>query len=195
MLGECGTKRAMSRQRPRKTAQPLDGQRLDALALHYVGRFATTRAKLVQYLHRKLRERGWGRMQSADPEANRGKAPWAWLYRRSRLALTKRRLWRAGLGDGGYRSPCARRERRRGLCRRACACPRRRCSIPHRLAGGPPAWAICVRGARVPLGAREGPGSNDSGRTRFDRARIIDLAPGDEEGMAELRQRFAPTDQ
>lgn len=30
-----------------------------ALALHYVGRYATTRARLVDYLRRKLRERGW----------------------------------------------------------------------------------------------------------------------------------------
>ena len=29
------------------------------LALFYVGRFATTRAKLATYLNRKLRERGW----------------------------------------------------------------------------------------------------------------------------------------
>jgi regulatory protein len=29
------------------------------LALHYVGRYATSRAKLATYLQRKLRERGW----------------------------------------------------------------------------------------------------------------------------------------
>lgn len=29
------------------------------MALHYVARFSTSRAKLVTYLHRKLRERGW----------------------------------------------------------------------------------------------------------------------------------------
>lgn len=38
---------------------PLDAQRLEELALSYVARFATTRAKLEQYLARKLRERGW----------------------------------------------------------------------------------------------------------------------------------------
>lgn len=38
---------------------PLDRAALDALALHYVGRFATSRAKLIAYLGRKLRERGW----------------------------------------------------------------------------------------------------------------------------------------
>ena len=37
----------------------LDEQRLTELALAYVGRFATTRAKLSTYLQRKVRERGW----------------------------------------------------------------------------------------------------------------------------------------
>lgn len=37
----------------------LDPATLDALALAYVGRFATSRAKLASYLRRKLRERGW----------------------------------------------------------------------------------------------------------------------------------------
>lgn len=38
---------------------PLDGETLERLALHYVGRYATTRAKLATYLRRKLVERGW----------------------------------------------------------------------------------------------------------------------------------------
>lgn len=40
--------------------QPLTPTRLEELALAYVARFATTQAKLRQYLQRKLRERGWG---------------------------------------------------------------------------------------------------------------------------------------
>ena len=64
MLFECGTNKAMTareraRNTPRKPPPPLDAKRLDALALAYVGRFATTRARLVTYLKRKLRERGW----------------------------------------------------------------------------------------------------------------------------------------
>ncbi len=43
----------------RRPPKPLDQQKLDDLALFYVGRFATTRAKLADYLKRKLRERGW----------------------------------------------------------------------------------------------------------------------------------------
>jgi regulatory protein len=44
--------------------KPLDRPQLRDLALAYVGRYATTRAKLASYLGRKLRERGW-----ADPDA------------------------------------------------------------------------------------------------------------------------------
>ncbi|MET0270726.1 MAG: RecX family transcriptional regulator [Sphingomonas sp.] len=39
---------------------PLDAAGLERLALAYVGRYATTRAKLSAYLQRKLGERGWG---------------------------------------------------------------------------------------------------------------------------------------
>jgi regulatory protein len=39
---------------------------LRELALRYVGRFATTRSKLADYLRRKLRERGWSGEGEAD---------------------------------------------------------------------------------------------------------------------------------
>lgn len=48
-----------STDRRRASAPPLDGAGLDRLALQYVGRYATTEAKLGQYLRRKVRERGW----------------------------------------------------------------------------------------------------------------------------------------
>jgi regulatory protein len=38
---------------------PLDSEGLERLALFYVGRYATTRGKLRQYLDRKVKERGW----------------------------------------------------------------------------------------------------------------------------------------
>lgn len=47
-----------ARKRPRERP-PLISEQLDELALAYVGRFATTRAKLASYLQRKIRERGW----------------------------------------------------------------------------------------------------------------------------------------
>lgn len=48
---------------------PLDEGRLNELALRYVGRFATTRAKLRSYLLRKLRERGWDGEREPDVTA------------------------------------------------------------------------------------------------------------------------------
>jgi regulatory protein len=56
----------------RKPRPPLDAAKLDELALAYVGRFATTRAKLRSYLERKVRERGWAggtAPDSPDPVA------------------------------------------------------------------------------------------------------------------------------
>jgi regulatory protein len=47
----------MPRNRP--LPRPLDPRRLEELALAYVARFATSRARLEAYLARKLRERGW----------------------------------------------------------------------------------------------------------------------------------------
>jgi len=44
---------------PKRPPRPLDPALLEALALAYVARFATSRAKLETYLRRKLRERGW----------------------------------------------------------------------------------------------------------------------------------------
>lgn len=46
--------------------RPLDRAALEALALAYVGRFATSRAKLIAYLGRKLRERGWASDDGTD---------------------------------------------------------------------------------------------------------------------------------
>ena len=49
----------MNAQRPRRPRPPLDEEALERLGLFYAGRYATTRAKLIAYLERKLRERGW----------------------------------------------------------------------------------------------------------------------------------------
>jgi regulatory protein len=54
----------MARARP--SAAPLDPPALEKLALAYVQRFQTTRARLCRYLQRKIAERGWA---GADPPA------------------------------------------------------------------------------------------------------------------------------
>ena len=48
-----------SPRRRNRTPRPLDGARLEELALAYVARFSVSEAKLGAYLKRKLRERGW----------------------------------------------------------------------------------------------------------------------------------------
>jgi len=55
--------------RRRRVARPLDHALLQELALAYVARFATSRAKLLTYLRRKVRERGWS--EEAPPELDR----------------------------------------------------------------------------------------------------------------------------
>ena len=45
--------------RAERIVQPIDAAKLRDLALHYVGKYATSEAKLRRYLGRKLFERGW----------------------------------------------------------------------------------------------------------------------------------------
>ena len=56
---------ALRPDRHQRARPPLDRGGLERLALHYAGRYATTRAKLSAYLVRKLRERGWA--EEAEP--------------------------------------------------------------------------------------------------------------------------------
>ena len=55
--------------KPRRLQQPLNDAALRELALRYVGKYATTRAKLRGYLARKVRERGWNGDKEPDFEA------------------------------------------------------------------------------------------------------------------------------
>ena len=59
----------MTPSRPRRAPPPLTEAALQELALRYVGKYATTRAKLRAYLSRKLRERGWDGANEPDLEA------------------------------------------------------------------------------------------------------------------------------
>ena len=63
---------AMPPPRPRPVPRPrpaLDAPGLEALALHYVARFATSGAKLADYCRRKVRERGWDAEAAPDVAA------------------------------------------------------------------------------------------------------------------------------
>jgi regulatory protein len=66
-------KGAMAPNKARRALPPLDQAKLQELALRYVGKYATTRAKLRSYLARKVRELGWDGEREADLEvlANR----------------------------------------------------------------------------------------------------------------------------
>jgi regulatory protein len=55
--------------KPRRALPPLNRNQLKELALKYVGRFATSRARLRVYLARKIRERGWDEASAPDLEA------------------------------------------------------------------------------------------------------------------------------
>lgn len=59
----------MTRSGTRNKRSAIDETRLRELALTYVGRFATTRTRLIRYLERKLRERGWEGEDQPDIEA------------------------------------------------------------------------------------------------------------------------------
>ena len=57
----------MAVSRPNRPTPPLDAVALERLALRYVERFQTTRAKLARYLSDRIRARGWDDSQSPDP--------------------------------------------------------------------------------------------------------------------------------
>lgn len=68
------------------------------LALFYVGKFATTRAKLTSYLKRKLRERGWEGEDSPDVGRLVERLSASGLVDDASYALAKSR----SLSDRGY---------------------------------------------------------------------------------------------
>lgn len=59
----------MPNARSARRAHPLDQASLRAAAIRYVERYQTSRARLLRYLVRKLRERGWAGDTAPDPEA------------------------------------------------------------------------------------------------------------------------------
>jgi len=67
--GVSVTNRKRQPRRPpgaRPERPPLDAEAVERLALHYVGRYATSRGKLVAYLQRKLQGRLWVGDQAPD---------------------------------------------------------------------------------------------------------------------------------
>ncbi|NUR46183.1 MAG: regulatory protein RecX [Sphingomonas sp.] len=88
----------MAPNKPRRAPPPLDPEKLRELALRYVGKYATTRAKLCQYLARKLRERGWQGGAAPDLEKLADRFAELGLIDDAAFALAKAR----SLGARGY---------------------------------------------------------------------------------------------
>lgn len=59
----------MASPRQLRRRPPLDSKRLEELAVRYVARYATSRAKLRAFLSRKVRERGWSEAREPDIDA------------------------------------------------------------------------------------------------------------------------------
>jgi regulatory protein len=90
----------MHRGGPRRPRPPLDEDKLNELMLHYVARFATSRAKLAAYLSRKLRERGWAGKAEPPIEAMVAKAVRLGFVDDAAFALSKSRTLTArGYGE------------------------------------------------------------------------------------------------
>ena len=91
---------AMAARRPRKPRPRLNAAKLDELALHYVGRFATSRSKLLFYLRRKVRERGWDGEAEPDFEELAGKlVRLGYVDDRAYAVLKARSLTSRGYGE------------------------------------------------------------------------------------------------
>lgn len=87
--------------RPARPPPPLDPPALEALALRYVERFATTQGRLAAYLARKLRERGWDGPAAADPAGVAARmAALGYVDDRAFAEARGRALARRGYGAG-----------------------------------------------------------------------------------------------
>jgi regulatory protein len=171
----------------------LDATRLEELALRYAGRYATTRAKLVRYLQRKLREEGWNGEEppQLDPIATRF-AELGYVDDRS-YALAKEASHSArGLGP-----------RRLSVALRASGVGEEHASDALALAASKSLESALRLAQRRRIGPfavapLESPREREKaiaalirGGHGFDIARsIVDLLPGDEAGLADLRERF-----
>ncbi|MEO7602800.1 MAG: RecX family transcriptional regulator [Sphingomicrobium sp.] len=186
----------MSRQRPSRGARPLNPQRLDDLALRYVGRFATTRAKLIDYLKRKLRERGWeGDGDAKVAEIAQKFADLGYIDDRA-FAIAKA-SGHAARGLGSRRLALALRSAGVEEDDRAPAMALAKTHLVDsalRLAQRRKLGPFASRISATPKERDKAIAALIRGGHRFDIARaIVDLAPGDEEGMEAFRQHYSHT--
>lgn len=186
----------MDSRKPRRQPKPLDEARLEELAIRYVGRFSTTRAKLIAYLNRKVRERGWDGRSEPDPAALADRAVSAGYVDDRGFAMAKasahvgrglgeRRLSAALRADGiaeAERSDALALAANRAFDSALRFAQRKRLG-PFALAptDSPPAWERALA-AMIRAGHS------------FDLAKaVLSLQPGDEEALDSLRQHYSHT--
>ena len=148
MVADCGTN--MAQWHPQEHADPVHRSTsalLDALALAYVGRFATTRARLRSYLARKIRERGWEGAREPDLVAHRRAVRRPRLCRRCRLCARQARARSpdAATASTGWSRNCAPPASGSRTARPRATTPMRKRSPPR--CASPSAAARAVRGA------------------------------------------------
>ena len=94
---------------PRKPAPPLDSETLTAIAVRYVERFQTSRARLLRLLNQKLRQRGWQEgLAPPDPGAIADRLVELGYVNDAAFAEARARgLARRGMGAGRVRQAFA----------------------------------------------------------------------------------------
>jgi regulatory protein len=175
----------------RPAPRPVDRARLDELAFAYVGRFATSEARLARYLGRKLFERGWDGDGSASEAVAAAVAKCAALGFVDDAAFAQQRgsaLGRRGLGERRLRGQLAVDGIKADVAAPVLAAAR-----DDRLAT---ALAFARRRRLGPYGSGlpDDPKARDKVMGAFLRAghdgatarRILAVAPGDDAALAEL---------
>lgn len=171
--------------------KPLTEESLNERALAYVGRFATTRAKLASYLTRKIRERGWA--GESDPPVDELVSRFArsGLVDDAAYALSKSR----SLAERGYGA------RRLRLSLRAAGVDDDDSTAARALADEEAVQAALrfARRRRIgpfaaarpdPKGREKALGAMVRAGHRFELARaLVDCAPGDEPDREELQNK------
>lgn len=94
---------------PRKPPPPLDAETLTAIAIRYVERFQTSRARLLRLLQQKLRQRGWKEgLPPPEPGAIADRMVELGFVNDTSFAEARTRgLTRRGMGAGRVRAALA----------------------------------------------------------------------------------------
>ena len=164
---------------------------MNELALFYVGRYATTRAKLTSYLERKLRERGWNGESAPDTEGLVERFAEAGLVDDASFALAKSR----SLSERGYGG----RRVRQAL--RAAGIDEADGQAAHELAADEAAASVLRFARRRRIGPFADATLDRTGREKalaamiraghsFELAKaVVDMPPGSECDVEELRSK------